>query len=644
MMYKAIVFLPLAGFLIAGLLGRMIGTRASQIVTSGLLVISAILSIMSFLDVALGGNTYSIHVANWVSSGDLEFNWAFKIDTLTSVMLVVVTLVSALVHIYSIGYMSHDEHNPRFFAYLSMFTFAMLMLVTADNFLQMFFGWEGVGLASYLLIGFWYKKPTANAAAIKAFFVNRIGDFGFSLGILATFLVFGSVHLDTVFAAVPDVAGLNFMFIGFNVDIITTICILLFIGAMGKSAQLGLHTWLPDAMEGPTPVSALIHAATMVTAGVFLVVRCSPMFEYSPVAMAVVAIVGATTAIVTASIGLVQNDIKRVIAYSTCSQLGYMFFAAGVGAYGAAIFHLFTHAFFKALLFLGSGSVIHAMSDEQDMRKMGGIRTLIPGTYILMIIGTLALTGIFPFAGYFSKDMILESAYAAQSGIGEYAFVMGVSAALMTSFYSWRLIFMTFHGKPRASESVMRHVHESPMTMMVPLIVLAIGATAAGGVFYDHFVGDGRAVFWGNSILVLGDDVVEAAHHVPGLVKFLPLIMSVAGFALAYQFYIRKTDLPRQAAEAFSGAYKFILNKWYFDELFDFLFVRPAFRIGHFLWKIGDGRIIDGFGPDGVSSTVMAIARRVRTLQTGYLYHYAFAMLIGVASIVTYLMYVQGGQ
>lgn len=642
-MYKAIVFMPLIGFLIAGLFGRAIGTKASQFITTGLLLASAVLSIFAFMDVAIGGNTYLVHVANWVSSGDLNFHWQLKIDSLTAVMLVVVTLVSALVHIYSIGYMSHDDHNPRFFAYLSLFTFAMLMLVTANNFLQLFFGWEGVGLASYLLIGFWYKKPTANAAAIKAFLVNRVGDFGLSLGILAIFLVFGSVSYDAVFAQSAGMAGKTFMFLGFEADVMTSICLLLFVGAMGKSAQLGLHTWLPDAMEGPTPVSALIHAATMVTAGVFLVARTSPMFEYAPFALDVVTVVGATTAIFAASVALVQNDIKRVIAYSTCSQLGYMFFALGVSAYGAAMFHLFTHAFFKALLFLGAGSVIHAMSDEQDMRKMGGSREMIPMTYMMMIIGTLALTGIFPFAGYFSKDTVIEAAYAAHSGVGEYAFIMGILAALMTSFYSWRLIFMTFHGKARGGEEMLKHMHESPSSMMTPLIVLAVGAIGAGFAFSGLFVGEGREAFWGASIFVLGEDVLDSVHHVPTLVKYLPLIVSALGFIIAYRFYIKSPDTPAKLAKMFSPLYKFLLNKWYFDELYDFLFVKPAFFIGKFLWKKGDGGVIDRFGPDGFAAFSIMLAKRVRGVQTGFVYHYAFAMIIGVALLVTWFMFQRGG-
>ena len=642
-MYHLIVFLPLFGFLIAGIFGRSIGVKASQFITSSFLVVSALLSIKAFIDVGFGDYSGTIVVANWISSGALNVDWAFKIDTLTTVMLVVVTVVSSLVHIYSVGYMSHDDHNSRFFAYLSFFTFAMLMLVTSNNFIQLFFGWEGVGVASYLLIGFWYKKPTANAAAIKAFLVNRVGDFGLSLGILAIFLVFGTVEFDAVFAAVPNQVGNEFEFLGYHLDVITTICLLLFIGAMGKSAQLGLHTWLPDAMEGPTPVSALIHAATMVTAGVFLVARCSPMFELSETALSVVTIVGASTAFFAATVGLVQNDIKRVIAYSTCSQLGYMFFALGVGAYGAAIFHLFTHAFFKALLFLGSGSVIHAMSDEQDMRKMGGIYKMIPFTYIMMVLGTLALTGFPGLSGYFSKDMIIESAYAAHTAVGEYAFVMGVAAAFMTSFYSWRLIFMTFHGKTRATEETFSHVHESPKSMTIPLLILAIGAIGGGAMFSVYFIGDARVDFWKGALFVLGDDVMDAAHHVPAMVKFLPLIMMVSGFLLAYLFYIRKPHLPKQLAEAFSGAYQFFLNKWYFDELYDFIFVRPAFWLGRVFWKKGDGKIIDGFGPDGISASVIGIAKRVRTIQTGYLYHYAFAMLIGVVVIVTYVVFFSGG-
>jgi NADH-quinone oxidoreductase subunit L len=639
MMYQIIVFLPLIASLIAGLFGRVIGDRASQLVTSGALISSAVLSVVAFMDVAMGGGaTARVELMPWISSGDFNIVWSLRIDTLTAVMLVVVTGVSSLVHVYSIGYMSHDPHIPRFMSYLSLFTFAMLMLVTADNFVQMFFGWEGVGLASYLLIGFWYKKPSACAAAIKAFLVNRVGDFGFALGIFAIFAVFGTLNFDTVFANVPHFANASFMFIGHKLSVITTISILLFIGAMGKSAQIGLHTWLPDAMEGPTPVSALIHAATMVTAGVFMVARCSPIFEYSTTALHVVTIVGATTAFFAATVGLAQNDIKRVIAYSTCSQLGYMFFALGVSAYGAGVFHLFTHAFFKALLFLGSGSVIHAMSGEQDMRKMGGIFKKIPLTYALMLIGTLALTGVPPFAGYFSKDAIIAAAYAAHTPFGQYGFVMGVVAAFMTSFYSWRLVFMTFHGTSRASEEVQHHIHESPLVMIVPLLVLAAGAVGAGFVFHNYFIGEGYAEFWRHALFLKGDNVLAKLEQIPQWVEMLPTVMGVIGFALAWLFYIKSPEMPKRLAAANVVLYEFILNKWYFDELYDLLFVRPAKRLGYFLWKKGDGAVIDGLGPDGVSAAILGLSKRARALQSGYVYHYAFAMLIGVTAIATWFM------
>ena len=646
-MYSLIVFLPLIGCLVAGFFGRWIGARGAGILTSTLMCISAALSIVAFYSVAIQGQSEmeKVEVLRWVTSGALEVHWAFRIDTLTAVMLVVVTYASSLIHIYSIGYMSHDPHQPRFFAYLSLFTFAMLMLVTADNFLQLFFGWEGVGLASYLLIGFWYHKPSANAAAIKAFLVNRVGDFGFALGIFAIFMVFGSIEFATVFASASDQVGQNFEFLGYQVDVLTTICLLLFMGAMGKSAQFLLHTWLPDAMEGPTPVSALIHAATMVTAGVFLVARCSPLFELSPTALTVVTVVGATTAFFAATVGLVQNDIKRVIAYSTCSQLGYMFAALGVGAYGVAIFHLFTHAFFKALLFLGSGSVIHAMSDEQDMRKMGGLYPHIKITWWMMLIGTIALTGVgLPFvggtAGFYSKDAIIEATYAAHSGVGSYAFWMTVLAALMTSFYSWRLMFMTFHGKERGSKEVMSHVHESPNVMLIPLYLLAVGALLAGAVFAPYFIGHHEADFWGMSLYrAESNHIIHDMHDVPLWVKFSATVMMIAGFALAYLMYIKNTELPRRLAEQHALAYKFLLNKWYFDEIYDFLFVRPAMWLGRFLWRRGDGWLIDGFGPDGVSSRVIDVTNRIVRLQTGYVYHYAFAMLIGVAALITYYMF-----
>ena len=693
----SLVFLPLAAAIIAGFGGRVIGDRGAQLVTSGAVITSAILSIITFFNVALGHQPEHVVLANWMLSGDFKVDWAIKVDTLTAVMLVVVNGVSCLVHVYSIGYMSHDPHKPRFMAYLSLFTFAMLMLVTADNFVQMFFGWEGVGVASYLLIGFWYKRPSANAAAIKAFLVNRVGDFGFALGIFAIFLVFGSVEFETVFAAAPAMAGKSFTFLNHQADVLTIITFLLFIGAMGKSAQLGLHTWLPDAMEGPTPVSALIHAATMVTAGVFMVARCSPLFELAPTTLTFVTIIGASTAFFAATVGLVQNDIKRIIAYSTCSQLGYMFFALGVGAYGAAIFHLFTHAFFKALLFLGAGSVIHGMSDEQDIRKMGGLFPYMKVTAILMWVGSLALAGIgipgvFGFAGFYSKDIILESAFAAHSSVGAYAFWLGIAAAFMTAFYSGRLLFMTFHGKSRADHHVLHHAHESPQVMLIPLYILATGAVLAGVVFYEYFVGHHYAEFWGPALRVVGENVLHEAHHVPFWVKLLPLVMAVGGLAISWSFYIDNvpkwaravpalaslgivgaaltmglpdsgglvltglvglllslvfyfgnTAIPGMLVRSNSALYQFLLNKWYFDELYDFLFVRPAKWIGFQLWKKGDGKIIDGYGPDGVTAVIGFVARKARGLQTGFVYHYAFAMLIGVAGLVTWYMVHTGG-
>ncbi|AZO29590.1 NADH-quinone oxidoreductase subunit L [Mesorhizobium shonense] len=656
-MYQAIVFLPLLGFLIVGLFGNSLGAKASEYITSGFLVISAVLSWIVFFTVGFGhGEVFTVPVLRWIQAGGLDAAWALRIDTLTVVMLVVVNTVSALVHIYSIGYMHHDPNRPRFFAYLSLFTFAMLMLVTADNLVQMYFGWEGVGLASYLLIGFWYKKPSANAAAIKAFVVNRVGDFGFALGIFGVFVLFGSVNLGTVFAnaasflpaegAPEGAAVLNFLGHALDKHIaLTVVCLLLFMGAMGKSAQVPLHTWLPDAMEGPTPVSALIHAATMVTAGVFMLARLSPLFELSHSALTVVTFIGAFTAFFAATVGLVQNDIKRVIAYSTCSQLGYMFVALGVGAYGAAIFHLFTHAFFKALLFLGSGSVIHAVSDEQDMRQMGGLRTLVPKTYWMMVIGTLALTGVgipatvIGTAGFFSKDAIIEASFASHNAVAVFAFVLLVIAACFTSFYSWRLIFMTFHGEPRASHEIMHHVHESPPVMLVPLYLLAAGALFAGILFHGAFIGEGYAEFWKASLFTLQDNhILHEIHELPLWVELAPFIAMVIGFAVAWKFYIRSPELPRSVAANHRLLYGFLLNKWYFDELYDFLFVRPAKRLGRFLWKTGDGAVIDGLGPDGISARVVDVTNRVVKLQTGYLYHYAFAMLIGVAALVTWMM------
>ena len=638
-MYSAIVFLPLLGFLIAGIFGRWLGARGAQVVTSSLLVVSALLSIVALVSVGIRGEATTVHVLTFINSGGFEADWRLRIDTLTAVMLVVVNVVSALVHIYSIGYMSHDPHQPRFFAYLSLFTFAMLMLVTADNFVQLFFGWEGVGLASYLLIGFWYQRPSANAAAIKAFVVNRVGDFGLILGIATLFLTIGSVDFDTVFKAIPELADETFSFLGYDVPVVTTACLLLFMGAMGKSAQLFLHTWLPDAMEGPTPVSALIHAATMVTAGVFLLARLSPIFEFSPYALTVVTVIGASTAFFAATVGLVQNDIKRVIAYSTCSQLGFMFVAIGVGAYEVAMFHLFTHAFFKALLFLGSGSVIHAMSDEQDMRKMGGLYKMIPITWLMMVVGTLALTG-FPFtAGYYSKDAVIEAAFAGHNAAHMYAFALTVVAALMTSFYSWRLIFMTFHGESRASNETLSHVHESPLVMLLPLFILAVGALGAGFLFAPLFIGHAHEAFWLEAIYRGAENhIMHEFHNVPEWVPFVPTLMMIVGFATAWLFYIARPDIPKQLARTQEPLYNFLLNKWYFDEIYDFLFVRPAFWLGRVFWKQGDGRIIDGLGPDGIAARVLDITRGVVRLQSGYLYHYAFAMLLGVPGLVTWFM------
>ncbi|MBL24658.1 MAG: NADH-quinone oxidoreductase subunit L [Rhodospirillaceae bacterium] len=646
----AVVFLPLIGATLAGLFGFVLRDRGSMLVTCIFLTISATLSWVLFVDVIWGGGPRTVQLLSWVAVDKFVFDWTLLIDQLTAVMLVVVTTVSSVVHWYSIGYMHHDKSIPRFFAYLSFFTFFMLMLVTADNLIQMFFGWEGVGLCSYLLIGYWFDKPSANAAAIKAFVVNRVGDFGFALGIFGVFVLFGTIQFAEIFPHVAGQADATLVFLDIEFHAITILCLLLFIGAMGKSAQLGLHTWLPDAMEGPTPVSALIHAATMVTAGVFMVCRLSPLFEYSETALAVVTVVGATTAFFAATVGLTQNDIKRVIAYSTCSQLGYMFFAAGVSAYGAAMFHLFTHAFFKALLFLGSGCVIHAMSDEQDMRKMGGIRKMVPITYAYMWIGSLALAGIgIPgiggFAGFHSKDIILESAWQAHSIVGQYAFWLGLIAAFMTAFYSWRLLFLTFHGEARCDEKTLAHVHESPAIMWVPLLVLAAGALVAGYIGHDVFAGGGAAMhdFWGKSLLMLPTHTaLETAHLAPLWVKVSPLVVGLIGIGIAYMFYIRNTELPGMVATKIKPLYEFSYNKWYFDELYDRLFVKPSFVIGRHLWKSGDGAVIDGVGPDGIASTTLRFSRLASILQTGYVYHYAFAMLIGLVCLVSW--YVFWGQ
>jgi NADH-quinone oxidoreductase subunit L len=666
-MVAAIVFLPLLGFLVAGLFGRQIGARRSEIVTTGLLFLSAFFSWIVFLRIGFGGAPFTVHVlGNWMTSGALDVDWSLRVDTLTAVMLVVVTTVSSLVHLYSIGYMHEDPSRQRFFAYLSLFTFAMLSLVTADNLAQMFFGWEGVGLASYLLIGFWYEKPSANAAAIKAFVVNRVGDFGFALGIFMVFLLTKSISFDTIFAAAPGLANKPIHIFGGDWDAMTLTCLLLFMGACGKSAQFLLHTWLPDAMEGPTPVSALIHAATMVTAGVFMVARLSPLFEQAPAALTVVTIVGATTAFFAATVGLVQNDIKRVIAYSTCSQLGYMFVALGVGGYSLGIFHLFTHAFFKALLFLGAGSVIHAMHHEQDMRHMGGLAKKIPITFLCMTIGTLALTGFPLTAGYFSKDAIIEAAYAAglHGPAAAYAFVLVVLAAGMTSFYSWRLVFLTFFGKPRwaqagghdahddhahgddhAHDAHGHHAldpHESPNTMMIPLYVLSIGALFAGLVFKDAFIGHEAGEFWRSSLFFGAENhILHEMHEIPEWVGRLPFLMMIGGFAVSAYFYLLSPQTPVRLAARFNTLYQFLLNKWYFDELYDFLFVRPAFRLGRLFWKGGDGAIIDRLGPDGVAARVVDGATWMGKLQTGYIYNYAFAMMLGLAAFITW--YLVGG-
>lgn len=754
------VFSPFIAFLIAGLFGKTIGHKGCQIVTCVGVIIAALSSVVLFFDVIFTKNmvdgAYTTVLMRWINSGDFSVSWALRIDQLTVVMMCVVNIVSACVHVYSVGYMSHDASRGRFMAYLSLFTFAMLMLVTSNNLIQLFFGWEGVGVASYLLIGFWNHKHSANAAAQKAFIVNRVGDFGLALGIMATFVVFGSVEFQTIFDNTAQKADATISFLGMELHALTVICLLLFVGAVGKSAQLGLHTWLPDAMEGPTPVSALIHAATMVTAGVFLVARFSPLYEYAPDALMVVTIVGALTAFVAATIGMTQFDIKRVIAYSTMSQLGYMFFALGVSAYGAAIFHLMTHAFFKALLFLGAGSVIHAMSDEQDMRNMGGIWKKIPVTYAMMWIGSLALAGVWPFAGYFSKDMILESAWASGSWQGHFAFWMGICAAFMTAFYSWRLLIMTFHGKPRASAKVMGHVHESPGVMISPLIVLSLGALFAGSLFYGGFVGSSshhgeehaavihdaidskndpitedievatedkhtdiaeenadepvmsaeeeealresrntetplvsgfddleqdvteienkvgkatekaldqvvnakqtlkeivktagesnihvwsREYFWHKSIFVLPEnDSVEAAHSVPKWVKIMPALAGFSGILLAYLFYMFFPSAPGVVVRIFKPVYIVFFKKWFFDEIYNAVFVKNTKRLGKFFWIQGDKNLIDGFGPDGVSNLSVRFSSALGRFQSGYVYHYVFMMIIALIAIVSWFV------
>ena len=632
----SIIALPLIASIISGFFGKLIGDRYSEIITSLLVTISAVLSALVLYEVIFNQYQENIIIATWISTGTLDVNWSIKIDSLSAIMLVVVTSVSSLVHIYSIGYMSHDPHKPRFMAYLSLFTFAMLMLVTSDNFIQLFFGWEGVGLCSYFLIGFWFKKETANAAAIKAFVVNRVGDFGFALGIFLIFYLFGTVNYSEVFEQIPAIIDKKLIFLGIELNSIDLICLLLFFGAMGKSAQIFLHTWLPDAMEGPTPVSALIHAATMVTAGVFLVVRCSPIFEYSELALNVITIVGMSTAFFAATIALVQTDIKKIIAYSTCSQLGYMFFATGVGAYNVAMFHLFTHAFFKALLFLGSGSVIHAFKDEQNINNMGGVYKKLPYTYILMVIGTLALTG-FPFlSGFYSKDAIIEFAYLRGNTTGYYAAGIGILTAFLTSIYSWRLIFKTFHGEYNNKNIKIKDTHESPLVMLIPLALLSIGAIFAGYIFKELFIGHGGMDnFWRDSIFFLEPLSTE---HPPFWFLILTPILVISSIPIAYYLFVKNKNLPEQIANVNKPLYQFLLNKWYFDELYETLIVKPSKNLGLFLWKFFDIKLIDGFGPDGISALIKKFSLKANKFQSGYIYQYAFVMLLGFSALLTFLI------
>ncbi len=634
-MEYAVVLLPLLGSIISGFFGKVIGIKYSQIVTSLLVSISAILSLYIFFEVFINNYSSNKLIFNWITSGNFNVNWSIYIDPITSVMLVVVSLISSIIHFYSIGYMSHDPHKTRFMAYLSLFTFSMLVLVTGDNFLQLFFGWEGVGLCSYLLIGFWYKKASANNAAMKAFIVNRVGDFGFAIGIFLIFFFYGTLNYNEVFKLTPSLIDKEIIFLGMQLNLITLICLMLFIGAMGKSAQFLLHTWLPDAMEGPTPVSALIHAATMVTAGVFLVIRCSPIFEYSQVALNFVALVGMTTAIFAATVALVQNDIKKIIAYSTCSQLGYMFFAAGVGAYHIALFHLFTHAFFKALLFLGSGCVIHSFNDEQDIRQMGGVWKKIPYTYVLMIIGTLALTG-FPFlSGFYSKDAIIEFSYSEGTRIGYLASAVGIFTAFLTSIYSWRLIFKTFHGKYNNKKITLKSVNESPMMMIIPASLLGVGSIIAGILFKDIFTGNEVTKFWNDSILFLEN--LNNSHPPLFIIILTPLLVIMA-IPISYYLFIKNEKILKNFIIKNEFIYKFLLNKWYFDELYNFIFIEPLKKLGTFFWKKGDVNTIDRYGPDGLSRLIKVISDKAVHFQSGYLYHYAFVMLVGFSVILTYLV------
>lgn len=628
MIYHLAIFAPLIGFILNQLYRKDL---YSQIITCFLMAVSAICSFLIFQEVALKGVIVDLFLLSWIQVGDFNVNWSLHFDTLSAVMIMVVSLVSFLVHIYSCRYIRHDPSISRFMGYLSLFTFMMFALVTAQNFIQLFFGWEGVGLASYLLIGFWYNKSSANAAAIKAFVVNRVGDAGLILGIGAIFLTFNTLNFAEIFAQLPHKSTNTFTWFYHEFSSLNVICFLLLIGAMGKSAQIGFHTWLPDAMEGPTPVSALIHAATMVTAGVFLIVKCSPLYQYAPSANMIMTVVGATTAFFAGTVALTQNDIKRVIAYSTCSQLGYMFFACGLSAYHIAMFHLVTHAFFKALLFLGAGAVIHSMSDEQDMRAMGGIWRLIPLTYVLMIIGSLALAGIPYFSGYYSKDAILETAWLAHSGVGNYAYILGIGAAFLTAFYSWRLLCLTFNGEPRAGELVMSHIHESGFTMMAPLFILAIGAIFSGYWGFSYFM---NKDFWQGS-LIFKDHV---AHSIPEIIEWLPTLMALSGIALAYFMYLGKNRWPEKLVFSFSRLYQFLLNKWYFDELYDRLFVQRTFRIGNNLWQTVDRKVIDGWGPDGVSENILKISSRISHWQTGSLLTYAYGMVLSVAVLIGFLI------
>ena len=629
-----LIFFPLLGSIL-GYSVKFLGDRYSEIITTTLVVSSAIFSCIIFYNGTVNDLYGNYKILDWISSGNFKVNWSINIDPLSSIMLVVVTSVSSLVHIYSIGYMSHDLNKPRFMSYLSLFTFSMLMLVVSDNFLQLFFGWEGVGLCSYLLIGFWYKKESANNAAIKAFLINRVGDFGLAIGIFLIFYYFNTVNYNEVFTKAAASTDKEISFLGFNTNLITIICLSLFIGAMGKSAQFLFHTWLPDAMEGPTPVSALIHAATMVTAGVFLVVRCSPLFEYSQVALNFVAITGMITAVFAASVALVQNDIKKIIAYSTCSQLGYMFFAAGVGAYHVAIFHLFTHAFFKALLFLGSGSVIHAFKDEQDIRLMGGVWKKLPYTWILMLIGTLALTG-FPFlSGFYSKDAIIEFAYFKGTSIGYYAMTVGIFTAFLTAVYSWRLFFITFHGNYNNKNIAIEKTHESPLIMLLPLIILALGAVFAGYLFKEMLIGHDYLDFWKNSIFF----VKKIEHlHLPLWLLLATPVLVVAAIPITYYLYIKDASILSGLKKFNEPLHNFLLNKWYFDELYEFLFIKPLKVIGFILWKKGDQNIIDRYGPDGFSKVIKFFSNKAVRFQSGFIYDYAFVMLLGLSFLLTYLI------